>query len=74
MQLWYVGDPVQVGDTGLRFTCFPTDTGPRSDGRGLRDAGLFQFTDFRFNGCGFQLGLGQRQAHRDSRALVPGGR
>ncbi len=26
MQLWYVGDPVQVGDTGLRFTGFPSDT------------------------------------------------
>ena len=24
MQLWYVGDPVQVGDTGLRFTGFPS--------------------------------------------------
>lgn len=23
MQLWYVGDPVQVGDTALRFTGFP---------------------------------------------------
>ena len=25
MQMWYVGDPVQVGDTGLRFTGFPTN-------------------------------------------------
>ena len=25
MQLWYVGDPVQVGDTGLRFTGFPSN-------------------------------------------------
>ncbi len=24
MQLWYVGDPVQVGDTALRFTGFPS--------------------------------------------------
>lgn len=23
MQMWYVGDPVQLGDTGLRFTGFP---------------------------------------------------
>lgn len=26
MQLWYVGDPVQLGDTSLRFTEFPTNT------------------------------------------------
>ena len=25
MQLWYVGDPVKVGDTALRFTGFPTN-------------------------------------------------
>lgn len=25
MQMWYVGDPVQVGDTGLRFTGFPSN-------------------------------------------------
>ena len=24
MQIWYVGDPVQVGDTALRFTGFPS--------------------------------------------------
>lgn len=52
----------------------PTNAGPRSDSRGLRDAGLFQFTDFLSNGGSFQLGLGQWQARRDSRALVPGGR
>lgn len=26
MQLWYVGDPVKVGDTALRFTGFPDNT------------------------------------------------
>lgn len=26
MQMWYVGDPVQMGDTSLRFTEFPTNT------------------------------------------------
>ena len=25
MQLWYVGDPVKVGDTALRYTGFPTN-------------------------------------------------
>ncbi len=31
MQLWYVGDPVQVGDTGLRFTGFPTNLAAHHD-------------------------------------------
>lgn len=31
MQLWYVGDPVQVGDTSLRFTGFPTNMGAQKD-------------------------------------------
>ncbi len=31
MQLWYVGDPVQVGDTGLRFTGFPSSLATHND-------------------------------------------
>ncbi len=30
-QFWYIGDPVQVGDTGLRLTGFPTDTATTAD-------------------------------------------
>ena len=31
MQVWYVGDPVQLGDTSLRFTEFPTNTAAQWD-------------------------------------------
>ncbi len=31
MQMWYVGDPVQVGDTALRFTGFPTNVANQWD-------------------------------------------
>lgn len=31
MQLWYVGDPVQVGDTALRFTGFPSTVAAQKD-------------------------------------------
>jgi len=31
MQVWYVGDPVQVGDTALRFTGFPTTLAAQQD-------------------------------------------
>ena len=30
-QFWYIGDPVQVGDTGLRLTGFPTTTVTTAD-------------------------------------------
>jgi hypothetical protein len=31
MQLWYVGDPVQVGDTSLRYTGFPSTVAAQLD-------------------------------------------
>ncbi|MEO7412995.1 MAG: hypothetical protein ABIZ81_06535 [Opitutaceae bacterium] len=31
MQIWYVGDPVNVGDTSLRFTGFPTSLATLGD-------------------------------------------